>query len=433
VLSKIEDSERHPCRNRRLQVVDDRNRQILGATKERDLHNIRDRKSPDRHDETPRTVNLTILNRPQTREFIEDPERDRQPIDIYYSQLGNFQIADLEWRSIFTIEQSPIVADYLICVPIVNRMENRQLDGQAICFNPDRAFTGITSRSGRVLFIGIDWRSIESVLTKLLNRALKQPIRFDSTIDLTTEFGTSLRGFVEFLGRSRDPDLTISSPLMQEELENALLACLIKGVKNNYSEEIVYHSQGAFACYVQKARAFIESHLDREIDLAGIAAAVNISPRLLQKAFAQEYDCSPMRFVMRSRLERIRQELERSNGNLRIIDVMMNYGISQGGKFAKDYQQLFGEKPSDTLKRAACQLDRSDYPLWQEIDDFRSEGIIGGLALDDFGKIDFSTWDILPAYSGDPIGWGGYLRSIGISLTQQRSLPAHSVDRQKTD
>ncbi len=64
-----------------------------------------------------------------------------------------------------------------------------------------------------------------------------------------------------------------------------------------------------------------------------------------------------MRFVTRSRLQRIRQELERASGDTRIVDVMMNYGITQGGKFAKEYQQLFGEKPSDTLKRAN-QIDR---------------------------------------------------------------------------
>ena len=84
-----------------------------------------------------------------------------------------------------------------------------------------------------------------------------------------------------------------------------------------------------------------------------------------------------MRFVTHARLQRIRQVLETATNDLKIVDVMMNYGFTQGGKFAKEYQQLFGEKPSDTLKRSS-QCHQADTPLWAEIDDDRSALIVGG-------------------------------------------------------
>jgi hypothetical protein len=55
---------------------------------------------------------------------------------------------------------------------------------------------------------------------------------------------------------------------------------------------------------------------------------------------------------------------------------MMNYGFTQGGKFAKEYQQLFGEKPSETLKR--CNFDRQNSHPWKNIDDAQSERVVGG-------------------------------------------------------
>ncbi len=351
-----------------------------------------------------------------------DLNRANLPIDIYRSYLGNVRIVDLEWQAACMLERSPIVADYTICVPISGTIEWQDTlcsDTAALVLDPSRPFPGIASTDGRVLLVGGDRATIEAVLAKLLDRAVKQPLSFEPIVDLDTEFGKSFKEFIEFLGRSRAPALNIASPLMQAELAGALLACLLKGVKHNYSDEILYHDRGAFACYVKQASSFIESHLQDEIGLADIAAAVNISPRLLQKAFAQEYDCSPMRFVTRSRLQRIRQELECASIDTRIVDVMMNYGITQGGKFAKEYQQLFGEKPSDTLKRA-CRIDRQNYPLWDEIDDVRSERIVGGVVRE-FCAYTFRVADrgLTPPLQGNPAIWGSYLRSIGICLGAQ--------------
>ncbi|WP_310417844.1 helix-turn-helix transcriptional regulator [Chamaesiphon sp. OTE_8_metabat_110] len=340
----------------------------------------------------------------------------RSPIDIHYSYISNIRLVDLQWQKTFTLERSPLDTDYTICVPISGRIEWQHaphLVTTAVAIDPDGAFPGIASTNGRVLVVGFDRSSIELVLAKLLDRELKQPISFESAIDLDTDFGTSLKEFIEFLGRSHAPGLNLTSPTIQEELAGALLTCLLKGVKHNYSDEILYCCQGAFACYVKQASSFIAAHLQEEIELADIAAAVNISPRLLQKAFAQECDCSPMRFVSRSRLERIRQELERSSDATRIIDVMMNYGITQGGKFAKEYQQLFGEKPSDTLKRAS-QLDRHPR-MWQEIDDACSERIVGGAVIAHTAGSSRSV--PMPPCDRAPALWGSYWRSIGIDLS----------------
>ncbi len=420
--------------NQRLNIVA-RDRTIAKADRDRES-------SLDRTHHTSKNSGVAVLARSPSGELsslgkeVTRPHltvaapQEQQPFESHHTNLDSLQIVTLEWKSTFKLEHCPIATDYAICLPLYGCSERSDRVSAvpiATVINPGRSFAGIAGSAGSIAFVGIDRETIEHELAKLLDRALKQPLLFEPTIDLRTDFGMSLKELIEFVGRQRDPALNISSPLMQGELAGALLACLLKGVKNNYSDEILYHSQGAFACYVNKAIAFIESHLQDEMDLADIAGAVNISPRLLQKAFAQQYDCSPMRFVTRSRLQRIRQELERASGDTRIVDVMMNYGITQGGKFAKEYQQLFGEKPSDTLKRAN-QADRQHYPIWQEIDDFRSEQIVGGvtpaarrnLAL----PIDAFT---LPPCWGDPAMWSGYLRMMGIHLTNQ--LWPAAVDR----
>jgi AraC-like DNA-binding protein len=276
-------------------------------------------------------------------------------------------------------------SDDIIYVPFAGYLE-QSIDDQTLYHsaampidrgNPERAFAGITIKECRSSFVGIFRHAVEEVLAKLLNRSIKQPLSFESAIDLTSDFGVSLMEFLKFLDRFRDPARLVSSPSIEKELELALLSCLLKGVANNYSDEIVYHTRGAFACYVEKARSFIAVNLHEDINLGEIAKSAGVCPRLLQKAFSQHCGCSPMQFLTQTRLHRIRQDLEQATSSLKITDVMMRYGFIQGGKFAKEYRQLFGENPSETLKQAKHRRQR-DSALWQEMDDLQSEQLKGG-------------------------------------------------------
>ena len=59
-----------------------------------------------------------------------------------------------------------------------------------------------------------------------------------------------------------------------------------------------------------------------------------------------------MAFVKQLRLERARQMLMRTDTNPSVTEVAFFCGFSNMGNFAADYRKHFGERPSDTLKRA---------------------------------------------------------------------------------
>jgi AraC-like DNA-binding protein len=307
---------------------------------------------------------------------------------------GNFDLVKIQWQGGFKLEQEAIQNRYTIYIALAGSLDQKidslsqtQSEGhQSFCcsidtatiVSPGQKLESIASDTGEALLISIDLKSIESAAGKLFDRSLKQPVVFIPSIDLTHELGLSLKKFTQFLWEAAaQKNLADFSSIVLRQLEKAFLSCLVEGVLNNYSEELRYQQDGALACHVRKAQAFIESHLQEEIDLGDIAAATGVCARLLQKAFSQHCGCSPMRFVTHTRLERIRQVLETATSDLKIVDVMMNYGFTQGGKFANEYQQLFGEKPSETLKRS-IQLNRQHSPLWQSIDDAQSDRVVGG-------------------------------------------------------
>jgi AraC-like DNA-binding protein len=324
-----------------------------------------------------------------------DPLTDYQ-FDTDRLSTGNFDLVNVQWQGAFQLRQDPLEARYLIYIVLAGTLEHKIDDryqtyfcspNTATIIGPGQKLESIASSEGKALLISIDRDSIDSALSKLLmggaaqkgHRPLKQPIRFHPSIDLTHELGLSLKKFVQFLWEAAAKnDPADFSSLVLKKLEQAFLDCLIEGLPSNYSEDLLYQTDGALACHVHKARAFIESHLHEDIKLGDIAAATSICSRLLQKAFSQHCGCSPMRFVAQKRLQQIRQELERSTSDTKIVDVMMHYGFTQGGKFAKEYQQLFGEKPSDTLKRSS-QLNQQNSSLWQDLDEAQSDQVVGGV------------------------------------------------------
>lgn len=331
-----------------------------------------------------------------------DPVTDLH-CQAYPLQTSNLYLVDIQWQGAFKLEQAALAERYIFYIvgsgslaqKIAAPSEQSSQQHQILCCSattatlccPGQIVESIASDRGQALLIAIERDSIESAMSNLLaggvapkeHRPLKQPVIFDPSIDLTSELGLSMKKFSQFLWEAAANHAADFSSLVLQKLAATFLACAIEGLPSNYSEELLYQTDGALAYHVRKARAFIESNLHEDITLGDIAAATSVCSRLLQKAFAHHCGCSPMRFLTQTRLQRIREELERSTADTKIVDVMMQYGFTQGGKFAKEYQQLFGEKPSDTLKRSHS-LDLQHPPLWHEIDDARGARIAGGRA-----------------------------------------------------
>jgi len=59
-----------------------------------------------------------------------------------------------------------------------------------------------------------------------------------------------------------------------------------------------------------------------------------------------------MQFVRQQGLEAVHRELMAADYNrIKITDVAMKYGFYNLGQFASAHKQIFGERPSETLRR----------------------------------------------------------------------------------
>ena len=106
---------------------------------------------------------------------------------------------------------------------------------------------------------------------------------------------------------------------------------------------------------LQAAIEVIENQLREPLSTKALAAKVGASPRVLQYAFQDTLEITPMSYILNRKLHAARSDLKRSGADVRsqVTRIAMLYGMYHLGRFSTNYKQLFGELPSSTLKQCS--------------------------------------------------------------------------------
>ena len=92
----------------------------------------------------------------------------------------------------------------------------------------------------------------------------------------------------------------------------------------------------------------------RPVHIAELCTALRISRRTLHRAFSEALGIGPMDFLRKARLGAVHAVLKRSDPTTtRIGHVAAEYGFGELGRFSAYYRRLFGELPSDTLRKGS--------------------------------------------------------------------------------
>jgi transcriptional regulator GlxA family with amidase domain len=76
-----------------------------------------------------------------------------------------------------------------------------------------------------------------------------------------------------------------------------------------------------------------------------------VGERSLQQAFLARRGMSPMRFVVERRLHRAHARLSGSGRRDSVSAVALECGFGHLGRFGTLYREVYGEPPSQTLRR----------------------------------------------------------------------------------
>jgi len=162
-------------------------------------------------------------------------------------------------------------------------------------------------------------------------------------------FGSWLRGLIENATQRPQALLWAEAP-----------AALEDQVLGRLSEAIDLPRAAAVRPDASARRRGLERALEHlrvahahNVKVARLAEVAGVCPRTLEFAFHDAFDLTPAGFLRLLRLHAVRRELSASTREGTTVGQVANRnGFPQHGRFAAYYRQLFGESPSDTLRRS---------------------------------------------------------------------------------
>ena len=108
----------------------------------------------------------------------------------------------------------------------------------------------------------------------------------------------------------------------------------------------------AYSLVVKIAEDYALAHIGDHLHVSDLCRAAAVSERTLEGAFIEIMGLTPVTYLIRLRLHRVRHALlAATHGSTTVTAEALNWGFWHFGEFSRAYRECFGELPSTTLQR----------------------------------------------------------------------------------
>jgi len=150
-------------------------------------------------------------------------------------------------------------------------------------------------------------------------------------------------------GAHRGPASGPELVALEEKLAELVLKCLERGEVKPADRKLSRRMAA-----LRAVLATIEDTPIEVVNLPEILKQVDVSRRTIEHAFQDRFDVSPAAYIKALRLKALnRTLLVGDKRELSVREICQRYGFRHLGQLANDYNKLFGELPSVTLRRDA--------------------------------------------------------------------------------
>ena len=158
---------------------------------------------------------------------------------------------------------------------------------------------------------------------------------------------------------ARQPTLFDERPVVRTGAQAELFEMLISTLSKTQDFE---HARGDrkrqdYSLMVKSVEDYALAHVGDHLLVTDLCKIAEVSERTLEMAFRKILGITPVAYLMRIRLHRVRQALlAESIGSTTVSAEALNWGFWHFGDFSRAYKECFGELPSDTLRRKPEEL-----------------------------------------------------------------------------
>lgn len=209
-----------------------------------------------------------------------------------------------------------------------------------------------TPRLHDILAVTTDTQALNTYALQVEHRDIEAELADRRVVPSSAEQAETLRAFLRTVMASlrATPDMLRHAP-MRKALEQAIYGSLIAAIGNE--PESRAPSSNARQLVVERAREYMQAHIEEPITVADLCAELRVSRRTLQYSFQDVLNLNPVSFLRAMRLNGVRRALkhaEAASGT--VADIAARWGFWHLSHFAADYRAMFGELPSETLRHS---------------------------------------------------------------------------------
>jgi len=222
--------------------------------------------------------------------------------------------------------------------------------GGAAHYADGRPFQMAFADNFRGYHVCVEKRAFRETAESWCGEPLPTTIRESSLFD-AAEMNT-LSVEIEALEReAAEGTLAELTPKRERDIEARFHAALLSSPLGELAQTVGATGQAAAAA-VARARDFIRAEYAEPFSARDLARAAGSNLRNLQAAFRRTHGASPWQYLTMCRLEAARRRLRSPAEPATVTQIATDAGFTHLGEFGRLYRERFGERPTETRRRA---------------------------------------------------------------------------------
>lgn len=279
------------------------------------------------------------------------PTEKRHPLLIRVSgfHTPHIQFGSTDYSAPFLVRgvcpEKCVVLTYNVTSGVVNYRNRRFERNQLLIMTRNEEMNLVISDRNTTFTVAVEESFYRRAFEDYYGAAFEDPVNIHLALDpgKEGEFRAFLSFWLQYFLEGSEEYLL---PQEYEKIEQSIMEGLfsflvIEGEKPENVNRIL-----------KEARGLLEQNLDHDFKLIDTARYLGVSQRTLEYTFKRELGMTPKRYLQILRLHAIRNELKSADPRVtKVSDIALKYAFFHLGHFASEYKKLFGESPSQTLKK----------------------------------------------------------------------------------